>query len=301
MNITKFFTGLLAALCLISALLPNALAAAAENDSSWDEIIADFLDKYEDSSRSRSIALGYRNLVTGEEHFYKGDEYMVACSMYKVPLNMYFTEKIYNGEMDWDTEIRGVKYSDIIDGSIIRSSNSKSELLIKEIGTYNEYRRAICRYMGVDPDKVDDKYYENNFFTAEQMIFCLQTLYENQEQFPGLIDHMLEAEPENYFNYHTQKYDIAHKYGYMSDPNFGKRYVNDCAIVYTDEPIAIVMFTDNIPDSYNALSDYCTLMADYTQSHLKPSASSAASSKPTVTPAASPTAETSPVSSSAVA
>ena len=101
MKIKKFVTGLLAALCLTAALCPAALAAPVEDDGSWDTIIADFLDKYEDRNKSCSITLGYRNLVTGEEHFYKGGEYMVTCSMYKVPLNMYFTEKVYNGEMDW--------------------------------------------------------------------------------------------------------------------------------------------------------------------------------------------------------
>ena len=288
MKIKKFVTGLLAALCLTSALCPAALAAPAEDDGSWDKIIADFLDKYEDRNKSCSITLGYRNLVTGEEHFYKGGEYMLACDMYKVPLNMYFTEKIYSGEMDGDTEIGGVKYSDVLEGTIVRSSNSKSELLVNELGGYDEYRRAICRYVGEDPDVVDAKYYESSFFTAEQMIFCLKTLYENQERFPGLIDRMLEAEPDRFFNYHEQQYDVAHKYGYMADPDNGKRYQNDCAIVCTDEPIAIVMFTDNSPDSDNALADYCTLMTDYAQSHLKSAAGAspkpAASAKPSASP-----------------
>ena len=293
MKIKKFITALLAVLCLIPALLPAALAAPAEDDNDWDKIVADFLDKYENRGKSCSIALGYRNLVTGEEHFYKGSEYMVACSLYKVPLNMYFTEKVYNGEMDWDTKIGGVEYSEILEGSIVRSSNGKSALLIDEIGTYNDYRRAICQYMGADPDKVDAKYYENNFFTAEQMIFCLRTLYEKQEQFPGLIDRMLEAEPERFFNYHKQEYAVAHKYGYLADPNYGQRYQNDCAIVYTNEPIAIVIFTDNSFDSDNALAEYCTLMADYAQSHLKTAASASPKPSPAASPSASPAAEAS--------
>ena len=290
MNIRKFTAGLLAALCLISALCPAALAAPAEDDGSWDKIIADFLDKYEDRNKSCSMTLGYRNLVTGEEHFYRGGEYMMACDMYKVPLNMYFTEKVYNGEMDEDTEIGGVKYSDILEETIVDAVSSRSsELLVSEIGSYNDYRRAISQYVGVDPDKAADKYYENtisgnNFFTAEQMIFCLRTLYENQERFPGLIDLMLEAEPERFFNYHEQEYDVAHKFGYMGDPANGIRYQNDCAIVYTDEPIAIVIFTDNTPDSDNALADYCTLMADYAQGRLDASSESAAA------PSASPSA-----------
>lgn len=303
LKIKKFVTGLLAALCLTSALCPAALAAPAEDDGSWDKIIEGFLDKYEDRNKSCSMTLGYRNLVTGEEHFYKGGEYMMACDMYKVPLNMYFTEKIYNGEMDGDTEIGSIKYSDILEETIIDAVSSRAELLVSEIGSYNDYRRAISRYVGVDPDKAADKYYENtpsgnNFFTAEQMIYCLRTLYESQERFPGLIDLLLEAEPERFFNYHEQEYDVAHKFGYMGDPANGIRYQNDCAIVYTDEPIAIVIFTDNTPDSDNALADYCTLMVDYAQGRLTaPSESAAASdaspsttgTTPTPVPTKSPT------------
>ena len=303
LKIKKFAVGLLAVLCLTSALCPAALAAPAEDDGSWDKIIEGFLDKYEDRNKSCSITLGYRNLVTGEEHFYKGGEYMYAYDMYNVPLNMYFTEKVYNSEMDEGTEISGVKYSDILEETIVNAGSSRSsDLLVNEIGSYNDYRRAICRYVGENPDKVDDKYYENtlygnNFFTAEQMIYCLQTLYENQEHFPGLIDLMLEAEPERFFNYHEQEYDVAHKFGYMGDPANGKRYQNDCAIVYTDEPIAIVIFTDNTPDSDNALADYCTLMADYAQSHLAATADSTATAAPSAartTPTPTPVPTTSP-------
>ena len=299
LKIKKFAAGLIAALCLISALCPAALAAPAEDDGSWDKIIEGFLDKYEDRNKSCSMTLGYRNLVTGEEHFYKGGEYMMACDMYKVPLNMYFAEKIYNGEMDKDAEIGGVKYSDILEETIIDAVSSRAELLVNEIGSYNDYRRAICRYVGVDPDKAADKYYENtpsgnNFFTAEQMIYCLQTLYENQERFPGLIDLLLEAEPERFFNYHEQEYDVAHKFGYMGDPANGIRYQNDCAIVYTDEPIAIVIFTDNTPDSDNALADYCTLMADYAQGRLTAPSESAGEHSVSPTPAPTPVPTKSP-------
>lgn len=270
----KRIISVLCILCMLFSLLPSAFAAEAEDfykDKSWDEVIQELLDEYEYKDKSCSITLGYRNLVTGEEHFYKGAEYMVTCSMYKVPLNMYFTEKVSAGEMDWDTEMMGYSYEEVLEGSIVRSSNKLSHFLIDRIGTYHEYRRAIAPYMGVDPDEVNFKYYENNFFTAEQMIHCLTELYEGgEERFPGLIDKMLEAESENYFNYHQQSFDVAHKYGYLSDSCYGKRYVNDCGIIFTDEPIAIVMFTDGIQLPYDALSDFCTLMSGYAQYHVQP-------------------------------
>lgn len=236
----------------------------------WEEITENFLEEYENDKISCSITLGYRNLVTGEEHFYKGDEYMVACSMYKVPLNMCFAEKIYNGEMDWDTEIGAQPYSELMRRSIVESSNEPSEHLFRLLGGYRSYRVAISEYMGVDPENVDDLYYLNNYFTAEQEIHCLKTLYEGGERFPGIIDAMLEAEPEEYFNHHEQEFDIAHKYGIMRDTMDGyKTYINDSAIVYTDEPIAIVMFTYNVYDAREALADYCTLMCDYAQLNLQ--------------------------------
>ena len=77
MKIKNFVTGLLAALCLTAVLCPAALAAPVEDDGSWDKIIANFLDKYEDRNKSCSITLGYRNLVTGEEHFYPAADMLV--------------------------------------------------------------------------------------------------------------------------------------------------------------------------------------------------------------------------------
>ena len=115
------------------------------------------------------------------------------------------------------------------------------------------------------------------------------------------------AEPKNYFNYHEQSYEIAHKYGYLKV--LTTQYINDCAIVYTDEPIVIVMFTLSLPKPYDALADYCSLMADYAQYHTElrraeeaqvtpspsPSPSPAPTAAPTPTPAPAPTASPAPV------
>ncbi len=59
------------------------------SEMSWDEIVERLLEAHKIRA---SVALGYRNLVTGEEHYYNGDDYMAACSMYKLPLCMVCTE-----------------------------------------------------------------------------------------------------------------------------------------------------------------------------------------------------------------
>lgn len=265
MKLMKKLLCFLAALCILCSLFPAVYADGTDDerfkDKTWDEIVDAFFEEHR--TGPGFITFGYYNTVTGEEHYYDGDKYVVAASLFKVPLNMLYTEKIANGEMDWDTKINGIAYSNMLEWTIVNSDNQMAEYLWKATGSYRTYRELICPYMGVDPETVDAMYWKNNYFTSEQMIHCLKTLYENPDRFPKVVDTMLKAEPDDYFNYHEQEFDIAHKYGYLEDD--GGLYLNDCAICFTDDPILIVMFTFGIPKPYEALSDFCTLMCDYTQ------------------------------------
>lgn len=93
------------------------------------------------------MAIGYRNTVTGEEGYWNGDTYMVAGSMYKVALNMYWAEKVYLGEIGWDEPISGgaykpdLPYETVQYMSIVESDNDYSSALFERMGTYREYRR----------------------------------------------------------------------------------------------------------------------------------------------------------------
>ena len=76
-------------------------------DRTWDEIMAEFLRrKY---AAAENVGVVYYNTVTGETHMINGDEYFYAASLYKLPLNMYFGEKIYNGEMSMDDKIYNLR------------------------------------------------------------------------------------------------------------------------------------------------------------------------------------------------
>ncbi len=252
-------------LCLLLAVLPAA--SALEEDErfagkTWLEVVEEFNERM--SIRDQNVAYGYRNTVTGEEHFFNGDTYMVSASMYKVPLNMMVAEELYNGEIDWDTQFGGLTYRKLQEGSIIHSDNDYARILWQHVGNgnYRTYRRAIAPLMGEDADTVDPKYYENNFFTPRQMIHCLNELYTNAERYPGVIECMKLAEPKNYFRRNETRFEIAHKYGFLEDTTL---HMNDCAIVYTDEPILIVCFTDGQFNAYDVLAEFCTLMCDYAQ------------------------------------
>lgn len=265
MKIMKKLLCLGAALCILLSLFPAACAEGTDDerfrDKTWDEVVDGFFEEH--GLGSGFVTFGYYNTVTGEEHYYDGDKYVIAASMFKVPLNMLYAEKVANGEMDWDTKIYGIAYSNLMEWSIVNSDNQMAEYLWKKTGSYRTYRELICPYMGEDPETVDEMYWKNNYFTSRQIIHCLKTLYDNPERFPRIVETMRKAEPENYFNYHEQAFDIAHKYGYLVED--GGLYLNDCAICFTDDPILIVMFTFGVPKPYDMLADFCTLMCDYTQ------------------------------------
>lgn len=268
MKYMKKILSLMVAACMALSLVVTAYAADVDpederfKDKTWDQVAQEFLAKYHiDESK---VALGYMNLVTGEEHYLNGDEYMVAASMYKVPLNMVYAERVSKGEMTWESKVSGVQLDKLMKGSIVASNNEFSDYLRKGLGGFPEYRDFFLEYIGETKDSVDDKYYENNYFTARQIITCLKTLHEGgEDRFPQVLGYMKDSEPNNYFNYKSQDYPIAHKYGYLEVG--GKLELNDCAIVYTDDPIAIVMFTLGVNNVYTVMAEYCALMADYAQ------------------------------------
>lgn len=236
----------------------------------WERQLVAMLESF--GADPDSVTAGYYNFATGEEHYFHPDEYRISGSMYKVPLNMLFLDWIDEGELEPDPMIGAYSYKQLLEGTIIHSDNDMAKILwdyagaTLENGTgtlYHRYRILIAPLMGEDPGNVDDKYYENNFFTARQMLHCLKMLYDGGEKYAPLIETMQRAEPEKYFKLRERRFNIAHKYGWFAEGD--TLYMNDCAICFTDDPIAIVLFTSGTNNAYGVLTQFCTLMCDYTQ------------------------------------
>ena len=264
----KLWKNILILLIALAMLLPLAPAASAEGDDdarfagkSWQEIVEEFFAEH--GTNTQKVACGWCNTVTGEEQYYNGDQYMVSGSMYKVPMNMIFAEKVYNGEINWSTFVGAYRYEYAIHATIVESNNEVAKSMWDYLGGYQPYRHLLAPYMGEDPDTVDEKFYENNFSTPRQMIYALKLLQTESERFPRVIDEMLQAEPSKYFKAHAHTVDIAHKYGYYAEG--ARLYLNDCAILYTTEPCCIVLFTDTVLEPYALLADFCDLMIDYSE------------------------------------
>jgi len=273
MKIKGKILAILAALCLTLGTAPAAYAQGeqalpaeqTQGEGTYiDEIMQELLARY--GAKEENVYAGYLNLATGEEHYWQGDEFVIAASMYKVPLNMMVAEKISSGELVWDEKYVNVPYDEVLEQTLLYSDNEWAMFLWSEFGSYADYRRAITPYMGIDPETVAPAYFDNNEFTPRQMIHCLKLLYDEPDRFPRILETMKEAEPERFFRLNEKRFEIAHKYGYVTDWSWV--YMNDCGIVFTDEPIAIVMFTRNVDKQEELLSDFCTAMCDYTQERI---------------------------------
>lgn len=253
-------------LCMGLAFVPCGCAemtgsGAEESNEAFERIIEELSENW--SVPKADLIAGYRNLVTGEEHYWQGDKWEYCASMYKVPLNMYACEKILTGKLNWEKKYPKIPYEYVMEETLLHSSNSWAKFLWEACGCYADYKKGVMPYMGIEESDLYVWYPVENKFTARQFITCLKTLYENPDRFQAILDTMKEAEPERYFRFAENRYTIAQKYGFVTEND--SRYTNSCGIVFTEEPIAIVMFTKNAPDSNGLLSAYCTAMCDYTQ------------------------------------
>lgn len=235
-----------------------------KSELDWDSFVQEYLDAAQVDPET--VAMGYYNTVTGEEHYFRGDVLFAAGNVDKVPLNMYYSEKVYSGDLGWDTTFAGIDYKSLQHSTLCQSSNELTSVLATAIGTQEEYRLAMCPYIGVDPATAEESFLQADQLTPRQMIFCLNKLYSDPERFPGVIDNMLQSDPEEYFEQIITDYSIAQKYGWYVDDD--DNYINCVGIVETEEPILLSIFTRNCRLGKKILGDYCALMCEYTDNNM---------------------------------
>ena len=246
--------------------LPEPQLAVTE-DMTWQDVIDMLFEKYGIDPDSERLTIGYYNTLTGEERYYLPDTYKVSASMFKVPLNMIYTDRISGGEMSFDDDIYGASYSWYQYRTLVRSDNNCSMTLINYLGGYSAFKELQIPYLGNNPvDDIGYLYSVDNYYTARQFINILRMLYYENERFPGIIENMLQAEPYNYFKEYEHDWPIAQKYGFVEQTEGETKhtYINSCAIAYTDTPFFMVLFTDNLNDAYNVMSEFSVLMCQYT-------------------------------------
>ena len=263
---------------------PAAGAASSEDggaqiaDQDWDTLILDLLAEHD--LYGTQVAVGYLNLVTGEEHYLNPDEYMTAASMFKLPLCMYYTELLKTGKTTWDEQKEGESYKSVQDNILLYSDNKAAERLWEKLGGYAEFRRLTAPYMGADLEEIKGVNEQYNRYTARQFITCLKLLYDENERFPDIVETMKQAMPDRYFRLHENRFPIAHKFGFIpSTMSNEESALNDCGIIFTSQPFALVCFTRNGGAAEQFLTSCCTVMCDYTEAAAARSAAQEAEEK----------------------
>lgn len=204
------------------------------------------------------IAISYYNFETGETYFDNPDQYMVAGSTYKLPLNMLIYEKRNAGELSGEDEFlyreesfeEGgpigdhkkpgdyISLNELQYYSIVYSDNTASRILFDGIGGWESYRNQIQKYGPGLSYPID---FYSNQFTVRYMNEVLKYLYKNEASFPELIERLKGVSPNDYLKTYVDV-PIAQKDGVYELAR------NAAGIVYADKPYATAV--------YVALGDY---------------------------------------------
>lgn len=239
---------------------------------SLDNLLKLFMSEY--SLDENSISISYYNFDTKEQYSLNQDIQRFGASTYKLPLNMFFSELIYENIYDEYSTLNyceqcsedrdGYIYNNYMIGdeidlttlqyqSIINSDNTASWILFNELGGWDVMMDVISKYSS-DPTITMSS---ENYFTSAYMLEALIYLYENVYKFEELLNNLLNASPSTYL----QKYmevPVAHKYG-----QYGTA-LNDVGIVYGESPYAISIYTDNIIDGEDIIGLINRLIYEYT-------------------------------------
>lgn len=221
-----------------------------------EELVGAFREERGLTEENFSVAYCYTG--TGEAWSWNGDLYFPGASLYKLSLMMGLARKVSSGELSQDDEIYGMDISYIEKMSLTYSQNEISEMMIGYFGPFREYRLMQAEIAGVPEEELPEEYFSNNIFSADFMLGVLETLYQDPDTYPNVIDCLLEAQPEHYFRLRLEgQYDVAQKYG------GGDHYLHTAGIVYTPTPCLVVVMTYYVSNAEAVIGDLAQMLADY--------------------------------------
>ena len=250
------------AIALILALLTLGLPVFADGETASegpDEFVAEIMDSY--SFPEGNYAIGFRSLYDGETWYYNEEAYFEVCSVYKLPLNMYFYELENAGELESDAIIGGMSLDRCHEYSLEYSNNDVSQAMIRWIGSYAEYKTAMLKYLGCTADEVPDRFFMTGEFNAKQILNALDYLYAHSDTLGEEIDHLLVAQPDQYLESGELDCPIAQKYGY--DTIRGTLYIAVAGIVFAEEPFLITVLTKGNYTAIHAMGELCDAFAEW--------------------------------------
>lgn len=230
----------------------GAVEDNAEQDSneSWvnseelDEYIDNMLSKLRIEKKSVSVAMMFTG--TGEHYYYNADSWMYSASLYKMPVCMTYSHKIKTGEIKANS-LSGNDayiYDKILGHSDFCWVSRLEQFMYGNGNSIQRMREQDLEYSGFDKSGLPFNFYRSSMYSARFYLGIVEELYNHSEEYPDILDYMTGATPTKYFCRNLgDKYAIAQKYG--SDAGC----VHAAGIIYTDEPILLVIMTFNKSDA----------------------------------------------------
>ena len=211
----------------------------------------------------KQVAVGWKDLVSGEEYYYNADENFYGASMYKVALNMHYARRVAEGELTWDSLVRGARLGILTTGSLEASNNNYSYSLVLAMGGYRAFRTSTAWLFGLTEEEAlaDRRYIRDHWITPRRMITCLDTLYNDPDSYPTVTEHLLNAQPGRYFRLHEDRWPIAQKYG---AEKVNGTWLSTGGIIYVPgRPFLLVVMTRNCPRPEEVIAQMCVSLGDY--------------------------------------
>ena len=252
-------------LCLALLAPPAALAEEPEPSILDGGAIQAMLDEYigPHSLDPENISVGYVYTATGDSWFYNADKWYYSASMYKVPLMMILAEKEYKGELTRDSEVKGLKLGYAEELILTYSHNDYAHLMMSAVApTEPDCRDIYKQYAQLPDDYYISDFRDYSYFTARFTTQVMTTLFSEPERFPNVIDCLLNAQPQDYYNLTLGEYDVAQKYGSYRD-NSWRDWNHTAAIIYLPNPIILTVMTLDNPVAESTIADLGKLFADY--------------------------------------
>lgn len=224
-----------------------------------------------------TLAVGYRNLTTGESFFYNEDHVFPAASIVKVPILLEYFHRMEEGQLNPEEKV-ALRKNDLVGGAgvlfelhmgleltlrdlvhlmIVISDNTASNMMLDRLGM--DEINALMKSLGLNDTVIGRKFmidpkakFSRNFTSVRDMISLYDKLCRGEILNKGNTSEALEILSRQQYREKIPRYlpshlKVAHKTGEIT----GVRH--DCAIIMDEEkPYTLCVLTQELPDVYLA-------------------------------------------------
>ena len=208
-------------------------------------------DRWDEPQCAMSIGLWYSG--TDETWFYNPDEWMYGVNWSKLPISMYFAEKLAKGELSKDTVITGITLEYALQTVLESSSGPSIYSMLTYLGgnSVSNCAELVPQYAGLPEDYYTDEFYQESYYTARIMHEVTKTLYRGgDERFPNVLEYMKKSQPWDMFNrddYIRNNFSAAQAHAASWGDGAGD-FIHCTGVLYTPTPIVLTIMMKNISD-----------------------------------------------------